>query len=108
TDLRSRIGSHRDRRQGLHEEVTLSQQEILNLEREIQTLEANWQEATRQAAAAEARVHELHARMESAEHEIRQREHDRQQHQQQCTTASVALAKVEERLDALQVQHQQL
>jgi chromosome segregation protein len=107
-DLRTRIGSHRDRRQGLHEEVTLSQQEIVNLEQEIQTLEANWQETARQAAASEARVHELHARIESAEQEMRQREHERQQHQQQCTTASVALAKVDERLNALQTQHRQL
>jgi chromosome segregation protein len=108
TDLRSRIGSHRDRRQGLHEEVTLSQQEILNLEEEIRALEGNWQEACRQVASAEARVHDLHVRMESAELEMRQREHERQQHQQQCTTASVALAKLEERLNALQVRHQQL
>jgi chromosome segregation protein len=108
TDLRSRIGSHRDRRQGLHEEVTITQQEILNLEQEIRALEGNWQEACRQVASAEARVHDLHVRMESAELEMRQREHERQQHQQQCTTASVALAKLEERLNALQGRHQQL
>jgi chromosome segregation protein len=107
-DLRTRIGSHRDRRLGLHEEVTISQQEIQNLEGEIGTLENDWRTTAREAAAAEVRVQELHAAMQSAEQEMRQREHERQNHQQRCTTASVALAKEEERLNALNHQHQQL
>jgi chromosome segregation protein len=107
-DLRSRIGQHRERREGLHEEVAVSQNEIGNLEREIESLDASLQQARAQAEAAEGRVQALQARMQRAEAEIRGHETRYQQQQQEYTTAKVALAQVEERLTALRAKHRQL
>jgi chromosome segregation protein len=107
-DLRSRIGQHRQRREGLHEEVQLSRMEISELEREIAAKEQAWRQAQEQAASAEARVQELQARVEAAEREAREREGLRQRQQQEVVGARVALAKVEERLTALRARHDQL
>ncbi len=108
TDLRSRIGQHRQRREGLHEEVVLSQTEMSGVEQEIQTLDAAWQQARAQAEAAERTVLALQAKLEQADREIRQWEHQRYQRQQECTAAKVALAQVEERLTALRAKHGQM
>jgi chromosome segregation protein len=107
-DLRARLERHRDRRQGLHEEVTLSRDEIQRVEQEVTSLEEGLARAQSQAAAAEAQVLTLQKRIEEADHEVRQREAERQQRQQESTAARVALAKVEERLTGLRTQHQQL
>jgi len=104
-DLRARLERHRDKRQGLHEEVSLSQGEIQRIARETETLGKSWHEAKAQAEAAEAEVHALQQRMERTEVEIRQGEQERQQSQQEATVAAVALAKAEERLAGLRTQH---
>src|SRR5262249_11288105 len=39
TELKNRMNQHRERRQGLHEEVQLTRSEISTIEREIQSLE---------------------------------------------------------------------
>ncbi len=107
-DLRSRLGQRRQRREGLHEEVTLSRTEISGVEREIVGLEEGWQQAKAQAEAAEHQVQALQQRLETADREIREREQQRGQRQQEVTTAKVALAKVEERLNALRARHRQI
>jgi chromosome segregation protein len=107
-DLRSRIGQHRQRREGLHEEVRLSRMEISELEREIAAKEHAWRQAQAQAAEAEVRVQALQARVEAAEREAREREGQRQRQQQEVVGARVALAHVEERLTALRARHGQL
>lgn len=107
-DLRSRIEMHRGRRQDLHEEVSLSQDEILRLEGDIDTLREAWQQAQQQATQAETQVHVLQQAIEQAETELRQREQQRQQRHQEWTSGKVALAKIEERVAAVQARHQQL
>src|SRR5262249_23184834 len=73
-DLRSRIGQHRQRRAGLHEEVVVSQNEMSGLEQEINSLDIAWQQARDAASKAEAQVQALYGRVEAAEREIRERE----------------------------------
>jgi chromosome segregation protein len=107
-DLRTRIGQHRQRREGLHEEVTLSRREISGLERDIAEQDEAWQRAQAQAEAADRLVHDLQQRLQQAEVEIRTREHERQQRQHECTRAKVDQAKVEERVTALRAKHQQM
>jgi chromosome segregation protein len=108
TDLRTRIGQRRERREGLHEEVTISRSEIGTVERDIRELEASWQQAKSQAEEADRLVQTLQTRKEEADREIRDREHERHERQRAFTTAHVALAKIEERLTALRAQHHQL
>src|SRR5262249_40553951 len=81
-DLRSRSGQHRQRREGLHEEVVVSRSEMSGLEQEINSLDVAWQQARDAASEAEAQVRALHARVEAAEREIREREEGRQRQQQ--------------------------
>ena len=107
-DLRSRLGQHRQRREGLHEEVVVSQSEMSGLEREINSLGVAWQQARDAATKAETQVQALHAHMEAAEREMREREESRQRHQQDVTAAKVGLAQVEERFSALRARHQQI
>jgi chromosome segregation protein len=107
-DLRARLGQHRERREGLHEDVQVSRSEITNLEQDIQRLEASWRQARDEATQAQASVQAIESRMEEANREIRQREEQRQQQQQEATAAKVALAHVEERLSALRSKHRQL
>ncbi len=106
-DLRARLEQHRDRRQGLHEEVTDNHNEIQRVESEVARLEQLYQAASAAAAAAEAQVQALQTRVEEADHETRTREQERHQRQQEVTQAKVALAKAEERLTALRGQCQQ-
>jgi chromosome segregation protein len=107
SDLRLRIGEHRQKREGLHEEVQVSRSEISGMEREIERLTQSWQQARDQAAHADAEVQRLHDRLDDAKREIRLHESHRQERQQEATTARVALAQVEERLDALRKRHEQ-
>jgi chromosome segregation protein len=107
SDLRLRIGEHRQKREGLHEEVQVSRSEISGLEPEIERLTQSWQQARDQAAHADAEVQRLHDRLDDAKREIRLHESHRQERQQEATTARVALAQVEERLDALRKRHEQ-
>jgi chromosome segregation protein len=106
-DLRTRLGQHRQRRQGLHEEVTLSRQEISGVEQDIAGLDTSWRQAQAQAQAAEQEVLRLQSRLAAAEQEIRTRDRERQTRQQECTAAQVALAQIEERLAALRAKHRQ-
>ncbi|HLJ91558.1 MAG TPA: chromosome segregation protein SMC [Gemmataceae bacterium] len=106
-DLRSRLGQHRERRDGLHEEVILSQSEISEVEQEIENLEQAWHSANQRAEAAERQVQIIQGRLEQAAREIRERDQQRQQHQQACTAAKVTLAQAEERLAALQARYRQ-
>jgi chromosome segregation protein len=106
-DLRSRIQRHQDRRQGLHEEVTLSRDEIQRIEQDVQTLEATWRQHETHAGEAEALVQTLHERMRHADEEIRTREAERQQAQHAFTQAQVTFAQGEERRRGLLSQHQQ-
>src|SRR5262249_34746434 len=107
-DLHGRVERHRDRRKGLHEEVTVSRGEMQKLEQDIARLDAAWREAQTQAATADAEVERLHARLHQAEDEIHRLDQQRQDRQSACTHAQVALATMEERLRALRNQHQQL
>ena len=106
-DLRSRIGRHQDRRQGLHEEVTVSRDEIQRIEQDVQTLEAAWRGHEAEAGEAETRVRQLHERMRDADQEIRTRDVERQEAQVAFTQAQVNFAQGEERRRALSSQHQQ-
>jgi chromosome segregation protein len=107
-DLRTRIGGHRQRREGLHEEVQDSRTELSALEREITDLEQSWRRARDEAAAADAQVQALHARLDGNRREIREHESHRAGRQQAATAARVALAQVEERLAALRARHDQV
>jgi chromosome segregation protein len=107
-DLRERIVQHRQRRDGLHEEVTLSRTELSSLDGDIDRLDAAWREASARAEAAEQEAQGLQARLEQAERTIRAREQERVQGQQVCTAAQVALAQVEQRWAALRERHEQL
>jgi chromosome segregation protein len=107
-DLRSRVQRHRDKRQGLHEEVTVSRDEIQRIDEEFAGLEQSWHDAQTQAGEAEARVQALHVRMHEADEEVRRLDHDRQIRQASCTEAQVALATAEERLRSLESRYAQL
>jgi chromosome segregation protein len=107
-DLRARVGRHRERRAGLHEEVEVSRTEISGLEQEIGRLEAEWQRAGAETAEAEARVHQLQGRVADAEREIRTLDDERQRRQQEALSGKVAFARVEERLTGLRSRHRQL
>ncbi len=106
-DLHSRVQRHQDRRQGLHEEVTVSRDEIQRIEHEVQSLESSWRQNETLAAEAETLVQTLHASLHEADEEIRVREVQRQRAQEAFTHAQVTFAQVEERRRGLQTQHQQ-
>jgi chromosome segregation protein len=106
-DLHSRVQRHQDRRQGLHEEVTVSREEMQRIEREVEAFETAWRENERQAAEAETLAQTLHARLHEADDEIHKCERERQDAQQALTHAQVTFAQVEERLRGLQSQYQQ-
>jgi chromosome segregation protein len=101
------VQRHQDRREGLHEEVTVSRDEIQRIEQDVQALEAAWRGYEAEATQAETRVQSLHVRLHEAEDEIHTRERERQHAQQAFTQAQVAFAQVEERLRGLQTQFSQ-
>src|SRR5262249_52865487 len=106
--LRSRIGQHRQRREGLHEEVALSRSEMSSIEQEMLGLRTAWQQARDEAAGAEARVQALQERLRQADVEIRDGEETRQRQQEESTKAKVTLGQVEERLTAVSAKHEQI
>jgi chromosome segregation protein len=87
--------------------VSLSRDEIQRVVREIESLQAAWNQARAEAAAAETQVKALQDRIERTEVEIRQREQERQQRELEVNQATVVLAKIEERVAALGTQHRQ-
>jgi chromosome segregation protein len=107
TDLRSRLGQLRDRREELHQEVTLSQSEIGGVEGDLRGLEASWKDTRAKAEAADQRVRQLETRLHEAERELRDQETERQRVQQEGTAARIALAQTAERLEALLATHRQ-
>jgi chromosome segregation protein len=107
-DLRTRIGQHRERREGLHEEVVLNRSEISGVEQDIQKLDLAWTKACEQAESAEQRVQDLQGRLQSADKELRDKEQERHAKQQEVTAAKVASAQMEERVKALSARHRQL
>ncbi len=107
-DLRSRIGQRRERHEGLHEEVSLTQGEINRVAADLERNERDWRQAQTAAESADRDVQLLQARLDDAERELRDREGQRQLRQQEVTAAKVSLAQIEERLAGLRVQHRQL
>lgn len=107
-DLRTRLLQHRQKREGLHEEVVLSRSEIGEVEQEVAKLDQAWRGAQSQAEAAEREVRMLQERLARAEQETRQNELLRADKQQKSTEAKVELAHVEERLAALQAKERQI
>jgi chromosome segregation protein len=106
-DLHARLGQHRERRATLQEQVADSRTEISGLEGEIENWRLRWEQSSAAAARAEALAQELHARTQAGDRELREREVQREQLQEQCTTAKVALGQAEERLTALRARHEQ-
>ncbi|MFO0876687.1 MAG: chromosome segregation protein SMC [Gemmataceae bacterium] len=107
-DMRMRIGQHQERREGLTEEVTLSQGEITQLEQETNRLREDWQRALDHAAEAEAAVASAKCRAEAIEKERRDLESQEQRQQQAAMMARVGLAQLEERLAGLKQRQAQL
>jgi chromosome segregation protein len=107
-EMRSRVQSHRDRRQGLHAEVESHRGEIEKIDQEIAGFESAWCDAEKQAEAAETQVQILHERLRRADDAMRETEIERGERQQACTQAQVRLATMEERLSGLRSQHQTL
>ncbi|MFO0929308.1 MAG: chromosome segregation protein SMC [Gemmataceae bacterium] len=107
-DMRWRVGQHRQRRQGLSEEVSVSQSEIHTLDGDIDRLHASWQRALDQAGEAEAIVAAARQRVDEIEREIRDREALRTRQQQGSVQGRVLLAGSEERLGSLRQRHGQL
>jgi chromosome segregation protein len=107
-DLRSRLGQHRQRRDGLDQEVTLSRTETSNLENDLLALQSYWTEARAKADAAEQRVRHLEAHLQETDQAIHRIEAELQRVQQHGTAASVARAQAEERLTAVRAKHSQV
>src|SRR5207247_5747310 len=76
-DHRERIAQHRERREGLHEDVTLNRTELVNLDAEIARLETSWAEARARAEAADQDVKAIQTRLAEAERATRSGEHER-------------------------------
>jgi chromosome segregation protein len=108
TDLRARIGQHRERLDGLQQEVTLNQSEMRGLEGDLRALETSWNDSRAKAEGAEQRVRQLETQLQKVDREIHERENERQRVQQDGTAASVALAQAAERLEAMRAKHGQI
>ncbi len=106
TELRARLGLHRQRRDDLHLEVEGKRSEITGLEQDIGVLTTSWQRARDYAAEAEARVQALQERLVEDERESRRREIERQQLQVEAVSAQVARGQTEERLTALRARQE--
>src|SRR5262249_17504674 len=106
--VRSRLEQHRQRRDGLHEEVSLNHRGICAVETETQNLEAAGGEVKRQAEAADEEVAALETRLEEADGAKKSGESKRQERQLRLTQAKVAAAQIEERLTALRAKAGQL
>jgi chromosome segregation protein len=100
-DLREHIGQRRERREGLHEEVTISRSELSELEADLQRLSAAWTDARERSEVADREARELHARIGQFEIELRRCETERVTASKQHTAAQVQLAHVQERRNAV-------
>jgi chromosome segregation protein len=107
-DLRERIGQRRERRDGLHEEVTLSRTEIFGLDGEIARFESAYTTARDGAEGAEREAQSLQVRTDQAESELRAIEQDRSRCQQDHSANRVSLAQIEERRSAIHARRDQL
>jgi chromosome segregation protein len=108
TQLHSRLGHERQREQELEEEVRLGRAEIATLERDIAQCNEASRLAQEAALAADHQIQDLLVRMQACEKELRNMEAVRQEHQRELTTAQVALAQTEERLQSLRTRLEQL
>jgi chromosome segregation protein len=101
SDSRWRVNQHRQKREGLSEEMTVSNSEMSILEHDIERLRSSWQRAQELAAQAEASVQATRRRIEEMDREIRSCEARRQQQQQEMTASKVALGQMQVRLGSL-------
>jgi chromosome segregation protein len=99
--LRDRILEQRQRRERLVELGELAASEAAILARELAKAEAAWQDAKRQADAADAEAGELKRRLADAEEQVRASEATRDARQAENTAAQVALTRVKQQLAAL-------
>jgi chromosome segregation protein len=106
-DLRERIGQRRERRDGLHEEVTLSRNELSGLYADLERLSAAWAAARDRSEAAEREAQDLQARITQAESDQRSCEQERATRVQDNTAAQIALAQIEERRAGLARQREE-
>lgn len=107
-DLREHIGQRRERRDGLHEEVTISRSELSELQSDLERLSAAWTEARERSEAADRQAREIHARIERWEAELRRLETNRAAETQEHTAAQVLLAQIQERHRAAEMRRGQL
>jgi chromosome segregation protein len=105
---RSRIGTHRSNREGLHQDLASNRTALVDYDREVQQLEDKYAAAQRQAALTDERVALLEARLEQANHTIRRLEAEREARQTASTAAQVALAQAVERLAGLHARLEQV
>src|SRR5262249_2037676 len=97
-----RLTQHKERRDGLSDEVAIGRSEIGNIEQEIQSLDQSSMTASQQAETAEEQAQRLQAGLRNAECEIKEQERQRHRLLETLTTSKVALAQVEERIAAFQ------
>jgi chromosome segregation protein len=108
SDLRERIGQRRERRLGLHEEVTLSRSELTGLNADLERLSAAWSAARERSEEAERAAQSLQARIAQAETDLRTGEQNCAAQTQSEMAAQVALAQIEERRAAADRQRERL
>src|SRR5262249_3552531 len=88
-DLRSRLTQHKERRDGLSDEVAIGRSEIGNIEQEIQSLDQSSMTASQQAETAEEQAQRLQAGLRNAECEIKEQERQRHRLLETLTTSKV-------------------
>jgi chromosome segregation protein len=108
SDLRERIGQRRERRLGLHEEVTLSRSELTGLNADLERLSHAWSAARERSEEAERAAQALQARIAQAETDLRAGEQNCVVQAQCEMAAQVALAQIEERRAAADRQRERL
>ena len=103
SDLRSRLNQRRQHREGLQQEVVIGRKEISNIAQELQELETSWQNARHGGREApNSALDNCKPNWISADQATRELEQTRMEQEQHASEARVALAKVEERLAAVQ------
>lgn len=100
-DLRGHIGQRRERRDGLHEEVTVSRSELSELQSDLERLAAAWSDARERSEAADREARDLQSRIGQAEGEWRRHEQARATEVQEHMAAQVLLAQLTERRDGM-------
>jgi chromosome segregation protein len=102
-DVRVRLTQHRERRSGLHDEITLKQSELEGLEHEIAQIESQVIEAQRRAMEGEELARQVQEHATTLERDLAQKEQQRSDWERTFASARVELAQFEERL----ARHQQ-